>query len=493
MRHLRVLLAWLRRPPYPRLAGFLILVPAVAAAVVLWVLVARAVPRSWHGEGDELLGPLNVAYSLQAPSWRLATIAVAVGVALTGLTFWSDARLTRRARRSADVEHLPLSPRNVMARTRGHYAGEVTVTVVIPAHDEEHRLTATLTALAGQSPAPRRVIVVADNCRDRTIDVALSMGAEVTRTVDNVDKKAGALNQVLPALLTELGDNDLLLVLDADTVLEPGFLRSTVDRFTADRALMAMCGIFYGEEGGGLLGQFQRSEYERYARDLRRRRGKVYVLTGTSSVFRPRALEMVADRRGVTLPGLPGAIYDTSALTEDNELTLALKSLGALMVSPADCRVQTEVMPDLRSLWQQRIRWHRGAIENLGAYGLSFATLLYWMQQLSITYGALALGSYLGLMAFTALTAPHWVWFPFWVGVGAVFAVERVVTVWGGGWRARLLALALLPELLYAALLSAIQLAAIAEIALARVAGWGSGVVQRRSGRRLGPCGKECS
>ena len=33
---------------------------------------------------------------------------------------------------------------------------------------------------------------------------------------------------------------------------------------------------------------------------------------------------------------------DTVALTEDNELTMALKSLGALMISPAECTVVTD-------------------------------------------------------------------------------------------------------------------------------------------------------
>ena len=73
------------------------------------------------------------------------------------------------------------------------------------------------------------------------------------------------------------------------------------------------------------------------------------VLTGTASVFRPRALRAVAEERGKILPGVPGDVYDTVALTEDNELTIALKTLGALMISPSECTVVTEVMPTWRS------------------------------------------------------------------------------------------------------------------------------------------------
>ena len=68
-------------------------------------------------------------------------------------------------------------------------------------------------------------------------------------------------------------------------------------------------------------------------------------------------------------------------MTEDNEMTMALKSLGGKMFSPPQCHVITEVMPSWTALWRQRMRWQRGALENIGAYGLTRATLPYWLQQ----------------------------------------------------------------------------------------------------------------
>jgi len=43
------------------------------------------------------------------------------------------------------------------------------------------------------------------------------------------------------------------LCMDADTVLDDGFLAAGIQRFTSDRALMAIGGLFYGESGHGLL------------------------------------------------------------------------------------------------------------------------------------------------------------------------------------------------------------------------------------------------
>ena len=177
-----------------------------------------------------------------------------------------ERRITTRSRRSSNPRITPLAPKVVMAATHGDFAGPVTVTVLIPAHNEEASLPSTLASLLAQSHRPDRIIVVADNCTDSTADAARRAGVEVIESAGNTQKKAGALNQALTGLLPGQGENDVVMVMDADTQLDDGFLAAAVTRFTEDRALMAVGGLFYGEEGHGLLGQFQRNEYIRYGR-----------------------------------------------------------------------------------------------------------------------------------------------------------------------------------------------------------------------------------
>jgi len=419
-----------------------------------------------------VFGSWQVFYDTQAPSRQAILVAAALALLFaTGLALL-ERRIATRSRRSVDEHASPLAPRVVMAATKDVFAGPVTVTVLIPAHNEEGSLAATIASLLGQSHPPERVIVVADNCTDATVSIARRAGVEVFESVGNTHKKAGALNQALKVVLPQQGENDVVMVMDADTVLDDDFLSSAVARFTSDRALMAIGGLFHGEPGHGVLGQFQRNEYIRYAREMRRRRGRVFVLTGTASMFRPRALRAVAASRSHAIPGVPGAFYDTAALTEDNELTIALKSLGALMVSPAECTVVTELMPTWAALGAQRLRWQRGALENLGAYGLTPQTFRYWAQQLGIGYGVIALSSYLVLILLTVLSLDHWIWFPFWVGIGALFALERVVTVWNGGPRARLLALTLFPELIFDMYLNIVFVKGILDLSLGQQADW---------------------
>lgn len=468
-----------------RLVGLAILGTATLGALVLWLAVAVGDPEREQSPREGLLfGIWRVFYDTEMPSTRIMLAAVGVALLLAAGVAALERRLVTHARRSEDPDRMPLAPKLVMAETRGVYAGPVTITVLIPAHNEESCISETLASLLSQSLPPARVVVVADNCTDATVRLAREAGVDVLETVDNAHKKAGGLNQALAQILPGQGDNDCVMVMDADTQLDDGFLAAAARRLTDDRGLMAVGGLFYGEDGAGLIGQFQRNEYTRYQRDLRRRRGRVFVLTGTASVFRPRALRAVAEERGRNLPGIPGDVYDTVALTEDNELTIALKSLGALMISPSDCTVVTEVMPSWRALWAQRLRWQRGALENLGAYGLRPQTFRYWAQQLAIGYGVIALAAYLLLMLVMMLATSSWVWFPFWIGIGLVFTLERVVTVWRGGPKARLLGLSLFPELFYALFLNMVYVKGVWDLSLARQATW-KHVVQTNSGVRI--------
>ena len=411
-------------------------------------------------------GTILVSGDLPAPGIVLASIIGIVVIAFAAVSFELIAALLAVSPR----RRLLTSLRSDSVVTR---VGGGRVTILIPAHNEEFSLPTTLRALREQTQRPDRVIVVADNCTDSTVSIAKEMGVECFESVNNVHKKGGALNQALTWLLPDCTADDFIMVMDADTSLGKRYIEVASKCFEEDDELTAVGGIFYGEEGHGLIGQFQRNEYTRYSLQIKARRGRVFVLTGTASMFRADALLDVAAARGVFIPGIPGQVYDTAALTEDNELTLALKSLGATMTSPSQCTDTTELMPTWKALWIQRQRWQRGALENLSAYGLTRATIRYWGQQIGIGYGTVALNSALLLMLLTFIAVDRWIWYPFWFAIGGVFLLERVITAWKGGWKARLLAALLLPELLYDVFLQIVFIKCLFDITFNRTAQWG--------------------
>jgi glycosyltransferase involved in cell wall biosynthesis len=92
------------------------------------------------------------------------------------------------------------------------------ISVIIPAHDEQDYLGATLEALRRQDQAWFEVIVVANGCKDATADVARG---RCHRLIVLAQKSLGRARN----LGASMAAGELLMFLDADTVLERGALR----------------------------------------------------------------------------------------------------------------------------------------------------------------------------------------------------------------------------------------------------------------------------
>jgi cellulose synthase/poly-beta-1,6-N-acetylglucosamine synthase-like glycosyltransferase len=329
------------------------------------------------------------------------------------------------------------------------------VVAIIPAYNEEERIGRTLRSLANQTRPVDAVIVVADNCTDGTVAVALAAGASVVETVGNPYRKAGALNFALAEILPMLNETDAVLLMDADTQLSEGFIAATTRRLWAQqtgRQVGGVGGIFAADDDDwNTVRQLQTNEYVRYARHLGRRRGRALVMTGTGSVFSVGALRrVVAGRISGELPDNGGTqgVYDTSALTEDNELTLCLKALGYRTLSPKECLVVTAMMPSWKLLYQQRRRWQRGALENIIAHQLRPHTLPYILRQFFTYVGVIFVPFYIVTLTL-ALTTGAGVdaFVPLWVLVAFTYIVEQTWSVRRGGWRSILMSMAILPEL----------------------------------------------
>lgn len=349
------------------------------------------------------------------------------------------------------------------------------IVVLIPAHNEQDGILETLRGLDAQTSAPDLVIVVADNCTDDTVAVAQSHpGVVVIETSGNADRKGGALNQALALVLPQLDEDDLILAQDADSVLSDDFIENAVRHLSDRPDIGAIGGVFAGTEGGGFVGHLQRNEYARYARDVQRLDGRCLVVSGTAAVLRARTLRDVsAARLSGALPAGDGrgGVYDTTVLTEDNELSFALLHLGHKISSPPDCTLVTEVMGSWRALWAQRLRWKRGAIENCLQYGLTRVTWSYWGRQLLTALGLLVTVVYLGTLLYGATLGGGISLHPFWMAVTGVFVLERVVTVRYRGRRQMALS-ALMYELPFDIYLQAVHAKAIADAALNRKREW---------------------
>ena len=206
------------------------------------------------------------------------------------------------------------------------------VVALIHAHNEQDRIGKAIRSLDEQSSPPDITIVCADNCTDRTALTAQSAGADVFVTVGNEHGRTGALNQVLDLLLPLLRDDDAVLIVDVDSSLEPDFLAGARRHLTI--GVGGVGGVYFGLGEAGLQGLIKNTHYARFARDLRRMQEEMPVLTGRATLFSVQCLwNVVMARLGDLLPGGGSSVFNTSSLTPDGELTLALVHLGYRIIA----------------------------------------------------------------------------------------------------------------------------------------------------------------
>jgi 4,4'-diaponeurosporenoate glycosyltransferase len=159
-------------------------------------------------------------------------------------------------------------------------AGPATVSVIIPARNEEHNLPALLHSLASQPVKAHETLVVDDGSTDGTAELARQLGATVIASQplpDGWRGKTWACHQGAQA-----ASGELLLFVDADTWFEPGGLARILSGYTGgafsvgpyhaveepyeDLSLFFNLNMTVGTVPEGLFGQMLLVDRESYRR-----------------------------------------------------------------------------------------------------------------------------------------------------------------------------------------------------------------------------------
>lgn len=228
------------------------------------------------------------------------------------------------------------------------------VAVLVPARDEEKLIAGTLESLRAQTWKPDRILVVADNCTDRTAEIALSFGVEVMETVGNTAKKAGALNQGF----ARVRDADVLIQIDSDIVADPTFVAEMVAGLQSDAragAVTARVGV-QAFPGGNLmrrlLWRLQRLEYYYYDTIKIENRGRVWCISGIGGAYRGDLLRRLS-------AGHPGP-WSVDSIVEDYTLSVEIEEAGWLTGTAMNAFAWSDTMESAPALWAQRMRWNAG-------------------------------------------------------------------------------------------------------------------------------------
>jgi cellulose synthase/poly-beta-1,6-N-acetylglucosamine synthase-like glycosyltransferase len=246
--------------------------------------------------------------------------------------------------------------------------------VIIAAHNEDRALAVTLDALAAQTDQPDMIIIADDGSTDLSADVLtrdygfeppkISQLSGPSPVQPNVywlrlahGGKARALNTALVHVKT-----DLVVTVDADTLLEKNAIQAMRQSFVNDGHLVAATGVLTPVCGqtvkGRLFQWFQTYEYVRNfcSRYAWMQVNGLLLISGAFAAFRRNALIKVGG-------------FDPDCLVEDYELIHRLHRYAYengehwTVAVVGEARARTDAPETISSFLNQRRRWFGGFLQ----------------------------------------------------------------------------------------------------------------------------------
>jgi cellulose synthase/poly-beta-1,6-N-acetylglucosamine synthase-like glycosyltransferase len=232
-----------------------------------------------------------------------------------------------------------------------------TVSVMIPAWNEERGLLDTIRTLLKSTYRNVEIIVVNDGSTDGS-DSLMRKFLEKYDAQKKTNKinivyhykenggKGAALNTAI-----ELATGDILVSIDADCVVMPETISNFVKPFV-DPSVMAAVGNVKVGNTDHLVGVVQYLEFlfSFYFKKADSVMNTIYIIGGAAGAFRKEVFEVVGR-------------YNTKNITEDIELSVRIQRAGMRTVYADDAIVYTEGASRITDLMKQRLRWKRGRFE----------------------------------------------------------------------------------------------------------------------------------
>ncbi|MGB9234081.1 MAG: glycosyltransferase [Terriglobales bacterium] len=247
-------------------------------------------------------------------------------------------------------------------RLRSHVSGtpaeiaayQPNVAVLIPAFNEEKVIERTIQGALDSDYPNLRIIVIDDGSKDRTLQIARRAFApeEAAGKVIILTKPNGGKAEALNYGLQHIGDAELFVGIDADTIIAPDAISRMVPHFLNPK-VAAIAGNAKVGNRVNLWTRWQALEYitsQNFERRALNVLGAVSVVPGAIGAWRVSA---VSEAGG----------YHTDTVAEDADLTMALLRNGYRVEYEDRALAFTEAPTNANGLMRQRFRWSFGILQ----------------------------------------------------------------------------------------------------------------------------------
>jgi cellulose synthase/poly-beta-1,6-N-acetylglucosamine synthase-like glycosyltransferase len=222
------------------------------------------------------------------------------------------------------------------------------VDVLIPAHNEATGIRATIESVRPQLHAGDRIIVIADNCTDNTVEVARELGATVHIRTDQQHRGKGfalayGLNQL------RVFPPEVVAFIDADCRLGAGTLDALAYAAVHEERPVQALNLCVPPAGSGTKHCLSGLAF-RFKNLVRMsgmcQLGQVCHLTGTGMAIPWNLIDVVK--------------WASGNVVEDMQLGIDYTVAGYAPRFVPEARILSELPPTEQGLLQQRRRWEHG-------------------------------------------------------------------------------------------------------------------------------------
>lgn len=295
-------------------------------------------------------------------------------------------------------------------------------TILIPAWNESMTIKQCIESLLNQTYRDWKAIISAGG-QDGTYNIAMELSSQDSR-LNVIEQLPKGKNAALAEAL-EIADGEVIVILDADSVVEPSWLSSLLGRL--DCGFSAVCGNYYPIRDTWVSRSEQMEKISSY---LIHRKA---ILQGSGSIAVHRKILMQSG-------GFPANI----TVGVDWDMDARLKKQGLTVGFAKEAKVSTQRPATLKEYWRNELRWRRAHLASTWRYRRYFLeNPRIGLQPVSFYLIALAAATALIVFLFgmlfwslTGLFLPSVtaILFFFWIiGRRAALAVE--VAVYSDNWR----------------------------------------------------------